>query len=88
MLAGPVVAQQGQACTDRTKALETLAKRYSETPMGRGITTRGHMMELIVSPDGTWTLLVSQANGDLACMVAAGEGWRQVDEPKAEGTAL
>ncbi len=87
MISAPAAGQQSVPCNDRAVALKFLADKYDEEPVARGLTNRGHMMELFVSKDGyTWTLLVSQPN-DLACLIAAGEGWRPV-EPKPQGTAL
>lgn len=85
-LASPA-AGQSIPCSDRATALKFLADKYDEEPVARGLTNRGHMIELLASKDGdTWTLMVSQPN-DVACLIAAGEGWRPV-KPKPQGTAL
>jgi hypothetical protein len=36
------------------------------------------MVELWVSPAGSWTFVVTSANGK-TCMVASGHGWEAVD---------
>ncbi len=78
MLAGCATAvAQEPICGDRTNLVKQLAEKYQEHPVGRGVNTRGYMVELLTGESGTWTIMVSQANG-WACLVAAGEGWRLV----------
>ena len=87
MLASSPAAGQGTACADRDKIVELLARKYQESPVARGVVTNGgHLMELFTS-DETWTLIVSQPNG-MSCAIASGEGWRTIDKPRPEGTAL
>ena len=90
MLASFPAAGQGTACDDRDTVIEFLAREYQELVVAQGVVmSRGQLMELFVSGDGTWTLVVSQAGG-MSCMIAAGEGWRPVPplQPPPGGTAL
>lgn len=64
---------------DRKVLVSRLADRYQEAPSWRGATPRGHMLEIFTNADGgTWTLVVSTPTG-MSCMVASGEGWRNVE---------
>lgn len=80
-------AQAQSACDERSKIVAKLAERYQEQPRGRGLTARELLMELFISPEGTWTLLVSQPNG-VSCLIAAGDGWLEIphipDGPREE----
>ena len=57
------------------RLIKQLAGKYQEYPAGRGLNTRGYMVELFTSENGTWTIMVSQVNG-ITCLVNAGQGWR------------
>ncbi len=80
-MAGPAVAQVTVAlplvCAERREVLRDLAERYGENPAGRGVTNGGGLVERWQNPEqGTWTWVLITPGG-LACLVAAGEGWRE-----------
>lgn len=56
-----------------------LNERYGEAPLFVG---RGHQLgqevAVYVAPQGTWTLIVRQANG-VACILGAGSTWAMLD---------
>ncbi len=53
---------------------------FGETPIGFGATLDGNMLEILVSPKGTWTALITSPAG-LGCMVAVGQNWEQQAAP-------
>lgn len=72
--AAPASAQP--QCGMRASILEVLDQKYGETPVAVGVTEGGGLLEVISSADGvTWSILVTSPEG-VACLVAAGEGWR------------
>ena len=79
----PVQAQsqapvQTQQCDQRVRVIGHLAQKYKEAPVASGVTSSGGLVEVLTTGDGaTWTIIVSMSNG-ISCLVAAGEGWRQV----------
>ncbi len=73
-------AAQQPICGARADFVRQLAEKYQEAPVGRGVNKRGYMVELFTSEDGTWSIMVSQANG-FSCLVNVGEGWRNLDPP-------
>jgi hypothetical protein len=80
--AAPITAHAAGPCYPRDAIHAHLAERYGERPAGVGVAA-GQLVELLVRPDGaSWTILVIRPDG-LACPVAAGEDWRQVNEPAA-----
>ena len=71
-------------CDLRGRLLAQLAERYRETPIALGVDSRGRLIEVLASPDGsTWTIVVTSPQGH-SCMVTAGEGWRAVPRKDAE----
>lgn len=88
MVASPVAVGQVLACDDRQVVLEHLASEYGETRVGSGITNGGQLAEVLSSgEEGTWTIILTGRDG-IACLIAAGQGWREVAPvaaPKGEG---
>lgn len=81
-VAAPGAAQAGPAaCSERDKLIAHLSKKYGETRQGAGLQSATGLMELYVSEEGSWTLLLTRPDGT-SCPVAVGEQWRQ-DPPKA-----
>ena len=71
-------------CDTRDGVLTHLANKYDEAPIAVGVTTKGGLIEVLTSGDGrTWTIIVTFPNGT-SCMVAAGEGWRNVERVEPE----
>ena len=54
-----------------------LTKKYSENPVAMGTVNEDRFMQLFVSPEGSWTILVTQTDGQ-ACIVAAGQNWEKL----------
>ncbi len=81
------VQAQGPRCAPRDALLEALAERYGEVPIGRGITNAGGLIEVLASPSGSWSILVTTPGG-ATCLVSSGEGWRRLPHAgKDEGPA-
>ena len=71
----PTLALAEPPCGPRETLMRELAKTYGEAPSGRGLTREGALLELFSSDRGTWTMVLSSADGR-ACVLAAGERWR------------
>ncbi len=74
-------------CNDRAHVLDLLAKKYKEAPIAAGVTNSGGLVEVLSDgKGGTWTIIVTTPQG-MSCLVAAGEGWRNMElialEPEA-----
>ena len=65
------------ACADRTDILENLAKLFSERPQAIGLSADGKVIEVLVSPSGSWSILVNYPDRR-TCIVAAGENWESL----------
>ena len=72
---------QQPVCGVHQDVLEWFKRAYSETPVSIGLATNGAVIEVLKSAEGTWTIVMTQPNG-VSCLMAAGEGWQEVDKPK------
>ncbi len=87
LVASTAMAQAQPQCNNRDNVLELLAKKYQETPIAAGVTNTGGLVEVLSDhKSGTWTIIVTTPQG-MSCLVAAGEGWRNMEpislEPEA-----
>ena len=66
---------QGGPCLPRADAITKLQRQYHEQQIGIGVASRGSLViELFVSDSGSWTILMTRADG-ISCVAAAGENW-------------
>lgn len=78
LVAVPSHAQS--ACFEREDALARLQNLHGEAVIARGLTSEGkEMVELLASQDGTWTILVTNTDGQ-TCMVGSGKAWTRVEK--------
>ncbi|MBA7465821.1 hypothetical protein ES707_00993 [subsurface metagenome] len=61
-------------CASRSDFGALLKDNFGEILVAQGSSSKGHLLEVFVSPSGSWTILLSQADG-LSCAVDAGEPW-------------
>ena len=70
-------------CDVRKNLLAMLDTGFAEKPVAIGLATTGSVVELLISSDGTWTILVTKPSG-IACVAAAGEEWQDLDLPPGD----
>lgn len=63
-------------CGARAEILAHLAERYGEQPRALGLLADGGLLEVVVSPKGSWTIIISYPKGP-SCVMAIGSDWRQ-----------
>ena len=69
------IVDSSTACGSYTSMTMQLHRKYEERLIGRGMSTRGTVLELWVNTDRkTWTILTVSSNGR-ACVGASGGGW-------------
>lgn len=66
-------------CASHEKMIELLSKRFSEVPKAIGLVGQKRVMEVYVSKTGTWTILVTNSEGQ-TCILAAGNNWEDVPD--------
>jgi hypothetical protein len=70
----PLMAQ-GQNCAPRDVVVDQLNSTYGEVFSGGGLQDGNAVFEIWISEsDGTWTILMTRANG-VSCIMAAGTDW-------------
>ena len=68
-------AQAQQFCGDRAEILKTLEGKHGEQPQSIGLSQDGALVEIMVSPGGSWTILVTYPNKP-TCVVSTGQDWQ------------
>lgn len=80
MAVAPAVAEsRASGCGERKLMVDHLKSTYGEQRMGGGLQSATGLVELYVSAEGTWTLLLTRPDGT-SCPIAVGEAWRN-DNP-------
>ena len=69
-------------CGPRDAVVEQLGRTFDEAPAGRGVMLEGAMLELFVSPQGSWTVLITNPD-KTTCLATAGEAWQGADDDEA-----
>lgn len=68
-------AAQSPQCAAREAVLDRLSDHYREQPVSIGVTATGSLLEVLASPEGSWTIIITVPGGP-TCLVSSGEGWR------------
>jgi hypothetical protein len=64
-------------CGDHDKIVDVLGHKYKETRRVMGVVNAKSVMEMFMSPEGTWTMVITDTSG-ISCITAAGEEWQDV----------
>ena len=71
-------------CNTRSSVGSRLADKYGEQVTANAVTHNGTLLEVLTTLDGrTWSIIITSPRGR-SCLVAAGEGWRDL-APEAKG---
>jgi hypothetical protein len=78
---------QMQACAPRDMMLASLSEKYHEVITQRGLGASGAMIELTESPEGSWSIIVTQprAGAKISCMMMSGNAWGKANGPEPKG---
>ena len=81
LLCGAAVSQPAAAapklCGDRDQLLKRHEQAHQETPQAIGLSGDGGVVEVLVSPEGGWTMLLTYPKRP-TCVVAAGPAWEML----------
>jgi len=75
LMLGAARADAQSACADHDQVVQQLGQAYGETRQSLGLSSDGSVIEIFASEAGTWTIVVTDVNGQ-ACLAAAGEAWQ------------
>ena len=73
-LAGEAAAMQ---CANHDSIAKALTGKFKETRRAMGVVNSTAVMEVFMSPQGTWTVVVTDTRG-IACIAASGDEWQDV----------
>jgi hypothetical protein len=77
-------AEAARVCGDRDALLKRLEQRHEETPQALGLSSDGGVLEVLVSPEGGWTILLTYPKKP-TCVVAIGEAWQTLQLAGGQG---
>jgi hypothetical protein len=80
----PLVGLQAARCEQRQKVVQVLNKQFKEQPRAMGLVANRMVMELYVAKSGTWSLVLTGANG-VSCLVVAGNSFEAIARPPGPG---
>lgn len=72
-----MAGEERRICGPRDQIIQRLATRFDERQSAIGMTGGGSLVELYVSPDGTWTFVHTTTEG-FSCLLAAGQDWEDL----------
>ncbi|MCT8997838.1 hypothetical protein [Chelativorans intermedius] len=67
-------------CGARGEMVKVLSERFEERQRGYGLVGNRAIVELFLSPAGTWTILLTGPDRR-TCIVAAGTEWEEIPVP-------
>jgi|TARA_R100001530_G_scaffold16176_2_gene14293 hypothetical protein len=67
-----------EICLARENLITQLSLQHGEKITAQGLISNGMVMELLVSTEGNWTILISRSDG-ISCVAATGEGWQTIE---------
>lgn len=86
LAAGLTACKRAEAqtlCGDRDEIVQSLLRSYQEQPVAIGLSSAGAIVEVLASPRGTWTLMMTMPTGQ-TCVMAAGEHWEALPQLAGE----
>ena len=70
-------AEAAPRCGDHDKIVDVLGHKFKETRRVMGVVNSKAVMEIFMSAQGTWTMVITDTRG-MSCITAAGEEWQDV----------
>ncbi len=71
------IAEAAPQCSSHDKIVDALGNKFRETRRVMGVVNSKAVMEIFMSPQGTWTMVITDTSG-LSCIAASGEEWQDV----------
>lgn len=76
-VANSAAERTAAVCGQRAELVAGFAQEFGEVPVVSAMTDRGHAMEVLASPGGTWTIVITSPGGP-SCAIATGQEWEPV----------
>jgi hypothetical protein len=71
------VASAAAPCGSHDAVAKSLTTKFKEARRVMGVVNAKAVMEIFMSPQGTWTVLVTDTTGT-SCIIATGQDWQEV----------
>ena len=68
-------------CAPRQEMVDRLRDQFKEYQIAVGLINVNRLVEVFVSKEGGWTIVISDISGK-SCVASAGKNWSTVDVPK------
>lgn len=76
-----LVAAPKSPCAPRAHIVERLNSLYHEKQEAVGVVNGQAVIEVFVSPEGTWTIIATAPDGN-SCMLSSGTAWQSDDSAR------
>ena len=70
-------AEATPQCGDHDKIVDVLGNKFKESRRVMGVVNSKAVMEIFMSPQGTWTMVITDTRG-MSCITAAGVEWQDI----------
>ncbi len=80
----PTAGFAEEVCGNRDDFIQQLSAQYSEVLTARGLANNGIVWEVLTSPSGTWTIILTNPMG-VTCPIGAGESWAKTPAVSTAG---
>jgi hypothetical protein len=77
-------AQAQFICGGHSEIVAGLAQAFQQKQIGYGVVGEAAIVEIYVSANGTWSMLVTDVKGR-SCIFATGDGWENTAIATAQG---
>lgn len=71
------IAKAAPQCSSHDRIVDALVNKFKETRRVMGVVNSKAVMEIFMSPQGTWTMIITDTSG-MSCITAAGEEWQDI----------
>ena len=71
------VASAAAPCGSHAAVAKSLTTKFKEARRIMGVVNARAVMEIFMSPQGTWTMVITDTRG-ISCITASGEEWQDV----------
>ena len=70
-------------CFDHEVMINYLKGKYNESPTALGLSMSGTILEILTSPNGTWTVIKTYPN-NYSCIIEVGQSWVTLSKIKGQ----
>lgn len=84
LMGGTAMAQERPLCGPYDVGVKRLKDQFHEVPVATGMAGPRLVIQLFVSPSGTFTIMSVRPDG-VACIVAGGDNWEQTAPTEDKG---